>query len=190
MFDYIKSRKLSAFGFCSGAVSGLVAITPAAGFVAPWASIVIGLSTGIVCNIACKLKNVISFDDSLDAFGIHGVGGLWGSILTGFFAQQLIGDLDGVTISAGWIDGNFIQVPYQIAGALATALWSFVVTYIVLITINRIPGLQFRVSSDAELIGCDLAEMGETAYKIADMHLEKLIDKRNMNSSSGDIVTL
>lgn len=93
-------------------------------------------------------------------------GGALGSILTGIFAQQWIAGLDGTTISPGWVDGNFIQVPYQMLAITVTAVWSFVVSYILLFIIDRIPGLQLRACGDKELLGTDDAEMGETAYDL------------------------
>jgi Amt family ammonium transporter len=162
--DYFKHRKISGLAFCSGAVAGLVVITPAAGYVALWASIIIGLLAGIGCNLGCRFKQLFGFDDSLDAFGIHGVGGVLGCILAGVFAQGSIGHLDDAIFSVGWVDGNFIQVPYQIAAACAAAAWSFVISIILLYIINKIPGLHLRHSKEVEDDGADKTEMGESAY--------------------------
>jgi len=164
MFDYIFTKKFSAIGFCSGVIAALVGITPASGFVAPWAAIVIGSVTAILCNLACRAKNKLGYDDALDAFGLHGIGGFVGNILTGIFAQKWIAALDGSVIPGGWIEGNWIQVGYQLAGSAAIAGYSFVVTIIICYLINFIPGLKLRVEDDHELYGVDVTHMGEVAY--------------------------
>ncbi|KAI8912957.1 hypothetical protein PhCBS80983_g03194 [Powellomyces hirtus] len=166
LFDYSQHKKLSGLGFCSGAVAGLVGITPAAGYVAPWAAIIIGSVTGVVCNIACRVKTRLGFDDSLDAWGVHGVGGYVGGILTGIFAQKWIAALDGTVINGGWVDGNWVQVAYQLAGSTTIAVWSFVVSLLILFVINKIPGFHIRSTAEEQMLGNDLGEMGEVAYEI------------------------
>ncbi|KAI8811223.1 ammonium transporter AmtB-like domain-containing protein [Cladochytrium replicatum] len=167
-FDYIFTQKLSAVGFCSGAVAGLVGITPASGFVAPWASIVIGALSAIACNVGIRVKERLGYDDTLDAFGLHAIGGLTGNILTGIFAQKWIGLLDATAIPGGWLDGNWIQVGYQLAGSFAIAGWSFVVSYLLLFLINLlgsiIPALKVRADEEEEDLGLDVSHLGETAY--------------------------
>ncbi|KAJ3053333.1 hypothetical protein HK097_004506 [Rhizophlyctis rosea] len=167
LWDYlfVHKGKVSGLGFCSGAVAGLVVITPAAGFVAPWAAIVMGIIGGIFCNMGCRLKNVFGFDDSLDAWGVHGFGGFLGNILTGIFAQKWVATLDGAVINGGWMDQNWIQLGYQVGGSLAIAVWSFVISYILLTIINFIPGLHIRPTEDEELLGSDI-QMGEVAYEL------------------------
>ncbi|KAI8917260.1 hypothetical protein PhCBS80983_g03336 [Powellomyces hirtus] len=164
--DYVLHRKLSGLGFCSGAVAGLVGITPAAGYVEPWAAIVIGGVTAVCCNLACRLKTTLGFDDSLDAWGVHGVGGVVGGILTGVFARKWIAGLDGAVIEGGWVDGNFIQVGYQLAGCVTIAAWAFFVSLIILFVIDKIPGFHIRPNAEDHLLGNDLGEMGEVAYEI------------------------
>ncbi|RKO90771.1 ammonium transporter AmtB-like domain-containing protein, partial [Blyttiomyces helicus] len=166
MWDYVHTGKISGLGYCSGAVAGLVAITPASGYVAPWASIIIGVLAGVVCNLSCNIKNLFGLDDTLDAWGVHGIGGLLGNILTGIFAQKWIGQLDGTVLDGGWIEGNWRQVGYQLAGSIAIASWSFVVSYILLTGIDALPGLHIRPSSEEEDLGGDLGEMGEVAYEL------------------------
>lgn len=117
--DFIWTRKLSALSFCSGVVAGLVSITPGAGFVAPWAGAVIGMTTAVFCNFWCRLKKRFGFDDSFDAWSVHGSGGFLGSILTGVFAQNWIGQLGGEELVGGWLEGNWIQVAYQLGGSAA-----------------------------------------------------------------------
>ncbi|KAI9005384.1 ammonium transporter AmtB-like domain-containing protein [Gaertneriomyces semiglobifer] len=166
LYDYSQHAKLSGLGYCSGAVAALVGITPAAGFVAPWAAIIIGAVTAVICNMACRLKNKLGFDDSLDAWGVHGVGGVVGNLLTAIFAQKWITLLDGAETDGGWVDGNWKQMGYQIAGTVAIAAWSFVVSCLILYVINKIPGLHLRPTESEEHIGNDLGEMGEIAYEI------------------------
>ena len=166
MMDYMTTKKLSALSFCSGIVAGLVSITPSSGFVAPWAAIVIGILSGIVLRYAAKLKVIFGFDDALDAFSIHGLGGFFGNLLTGIFAQKWVAELDGGVINGGWVDGNFVQLGYQLAGSLAIAAYSFLISYLLLMAINTIPGLQLRSSEDSEMKGVDLCEMGEVAYEL------------------------
>lgn len=168
LFDYRHGRKLSALGFCSGAVAALVAITPASGYVAPWASIVIGFSAGLFCNMCCHLKHILGYDDALDVFGTHGMGGFLGNILTGIFAQQWVARLDGGKIDGGWVDGNWIQVPKQLAGSAAGAAWSFCWTAVIVLVMQLIPCLALRLNTEDQELGADLAEMGEVAYTVND----------------------
>ncbi|TPX37519.1 hypothetical protein SmJEL517_g00502 [Synchytrium microbalum] len=177
LWDYIWSRKMSGLGFCSGAVAGLVAITPASGYVAPWAAVIIGSSAGVFCNMTCRIKTVFGFDDSLDAWAVHGCGGVLGGILTGFFAQRWIIQLDGSLPLGGWMDQHWIQMAYQIVGCVVIAFWAFFVSYIMLIIINRIPGLHLRPSEEEEILGADLAEMGEVGYELVPSSLEVLDEK-------------
>ncbi|KAI9356778.1 ammonium transporter AmtB-like domain-containing protein, partial [Zopfochytrium polystomum] len=168
--DSFLSRRMSGLGFCSGAIAALVSITPAAGFVAPWAAVIIGASAGVVCNFACRIKGYLGFDDSLDAWGVHGVGGFLGLFLTGVLSQKWIPTLDGTNSAAatpvlgGAVDGHPVQIAWQLAGGAAIAGWSFTVAFVLLSVINMIPGLHLRPTEDEEIQGGDLAEMGEVAY--------------------------
>jgi ammonium transporter, Amt family len=120
VMDYFFTRKWSAVAWASGALAGLVGITPACGFVPIWSSPVIGIVTAFFCNYSTKLKYYMNVDDGLDCFGLHGIGGYVGSILTGVFAADYITALDGVTvIPGGWINGHFVQLGYQLAGSTA-----------------------------------------------------------------------
>ncbi|KAI8897040.1 ammonium transporter AmtB-like domain-containing protein [Globomyces pollinis-pini] len=176
IMDAGRTKKLSGVGFCSGAIAGLVGITPASGFVAPWAAIIIGVVSAAGCNLAIRLKEVIGYDDTLDAFGLHGVGGLLGSVLTGLFASKdLVASLDGGVIKGGAIiDGNWVLVAYQLAGSAAILVYSFAVTYVLLLVLNIIPGLNFRVSAETEEAGADFGEMGEIAYEIVSNELPNM----------------
>jgi Amt family ammonium transporter len=178
--DYRFEKKFSALGFCSGAVAGLVAITPGSGFVGPGPAVAIGFLGGVFCNIAVHLKHYLKYDDVADVFAVHGVGGYLGSILTGVFAESYIANLDGITvIEGGWMNHNWVQVGHQFADATAGAAWSFVVTFIILFIMNHIPGLSLRVDSESELKGLDAAEIGEMAY----YHVDKVV---TVNPSTGE----
>jgi ammonium transporter, Amt family len=149
--------KPSTLGIVSGAVAGLVAITPASGFVAPSGALVIGIAAGVGCYWgATWLKSKLGYDDSLDAFGVHGVGGMIGAILTGVFAVQAIGG-DG---KSGWLDGNAEQVLIQLAGIASTVVWCGVGTFVILKIVGLFTG-GLRVDQETEIEGLDLRLHGE-----------------------------
>jgi Amt family ammonium transporter len=152
--EWIVRGKPSVLGIISGAVAGLVAITPASGWVDPTGALVIGLVAGVVCFWAVVwLKEKIGYDDSLDAFGVHGVGGFVGAILTGVFAVAAVGG------KSGWIEGNFSQVWVQFVGTLATIIWSGVASLVILKVIDVIIGV--RVTKEVEVEGLDINLHGE-----------------------------
>ncbi|KYK57163.1 ammonium permease [Drechmeria coniospora] len=185
LLDYRLERKWSTIGFCSGAISGLVAITPAAGFVTPWAAVIIGVCGGVCCNFATKLKFLIGVDDALDIFAVHGIGGMIGNILTGIFGTSTIAGLDGNNYSPiGWIQGNWIQLGYQLAGICAAFGWSFVLTCIILFLMNLVPGLSLRVSAEDEDIGIDDCQLGEFAYDYVELTRHVTDADRTVSSSS------
>jgi Amt family ammonium transporter len=165
LIDLARLKKFSGVSFCCGALAGLVGVTPSSGYVAPWAAILIGVITSACCCYAFKFKEFIDVDDSLDAFGIHGVGGFVGSLLTGIFAQKWLGELDGTTLLGGVIDGNPILLVYQLLGSLAIALYSLFGTVVILYCIQSLPRLSLRLTPQEEAIGGDHAEMGEAAYE-------------------------
>jgi len=147
-------KKPSLLGILSGAIAGLVAITPAAGFVGPVGAFFIGLIAGIACYWAStKLKNKFGYDDSLDVFGIHGVGGAVGAILTGIFAKEAIGG------AAGLLEGNTGQLWLQFIGVAFTVVYTGVLTYVILKIVNLITPL--RATSEEETQGLDLNQHGE-----------------------------
>lgn len=153
MLIEMKANKPSALGIASGIVAGLVAITPAAGFVEPWAAIVIGGLSGALCYWGITLKFKFKLDDSLDVFGIHGLGGLFGAIATGVFA----------TVGAeGLIAGNPAQVWIQIVDALGCGIYSFAVTLAIAYALKASIGI--RITSEQETEGTDLNQHGEKAY--------------------------
>ena len=155
--EWMVHRKPSVLGMISGAVAGLVAITPASGFVDPTGALILGLIAGVVCFWgATGLKKAMGYDDSLDAFGVHGVGGIVGALLTGVFAREAIGG------TAGLIEGNAMQVWVQFEGIIATIAYCAVVTFILLKVIDMIMGL--RVSEADEIEGLDFTLHGETIH--------------------------
>jgi len=165
LIDYRLERKWSAVGWCSGAISGLVAITPASGYVPPWSAVVFGVVGASACNYATKLKFLIGVDDALDIFAVHGVGGIVGNLLTGLFAADYIAALDGVTvIPGGFLNHNYIQLAYQLCDCVTGFSYSFGMTCIILFLMNLIPGLSLRATEEAEITGIDEAEIGEFAY--------------------------
>ncbi len=156
--EWIAQKKPSVLGMLSGAVAGLVAITPAAGFVDPSGSLWIGLIAGVVCYVAAVwLKHKIGYDDSLDAFGVHGVGGAVGAILTGVFALKSINSL-----GSGAIDGNPGQIWTQIEGLLYAGIYCAIATFVILMAIKFTIGL--RVTKDEEVEGLDLTQHGERIH--------------------------
>ncbi|KAJ1328885.1 Ammonium transporter [Microdochium nivale] len=165
LLDYRLERKWSVVGFCSGAISGLVAITPGAGFVAPWAAVIFGLVGAIACNFATKLKFLFGIDEALDVFAVHGVGGIVGNLLTGIFAADYITTIDAsLSPAGGWVSGNYVQLGKQIADSVAGFAWSFVLTCLIVFMLNLIPGLSIRVSAEDEETGLDDSQLGEFAY--------------------------
>jgi Amt family ammonium transporter len=158
--SWIINGKPSVIGACAGAVAGLVAITPASGFVEPMAALAIGVGAGVFCYLAVQLRTRTSLDDSLDVVGVHGVGGLWGGIATGIFAVAAVSGLQ----YEGVIEGDPGQMVDQLVAMGAVAAYSFIVTSIILKVLDVTMGL--RVSEDDENIGLDVSQHGERGYVI------------------------
>ena len=158
VISQIQTGRMSAVGVASGAVAGLVAITPASGFVGVYGALAIGAGAGLLCYIAVYLRTRVQVDDALEVFAIHGVGGIWGAIATGIFAVAAIGG------TAGLIEGNAGQLVTQVIAIVATMVYSFVVTLVILKVLDLIPGLGIRVPNDAEDTGLDLSAHGERAF--------------------------
>ena len=155
--EWIALGKPSVLGIISGAVSGLVAITPASGYVDPQGALVIGLVAGVACFWAATgLKNRLGYDDSLDAFGVHGIGGIVGALLTGVFAVEAIGGTPGL------LEGNVGQVPIQLQGIGATIVYCAIATFIILKAVDLVIGL--RVDEETEVAGLDFSLHGETVH--------------------------
>jgi ammonium transporter, Amt family len=161
--EWIRNGKPSALGAISGAVAGLVAITPASGFVQPMSALIIGLVAGVVCFLMVTVvKSLFGYDDSLDAFGVHGAGGTIGAILTGVFASSAINPVFGAGKPTGWIEGNGRQVLNQMAGVAIAWVLSIVGTLILLKLVDMIVGL--RVTREDEIEGLDVTQHGEEGY--------------------------
>jgi Amt family ammonium transporter len=152
--EWLTRSKPSLLGIISGAIGGLVAITPAAGFVLPGGALAIGIAAGIACFWgATWLKNALGYDDSLDVFGVHGIGGIVGAVLTGVFAVEAVGGVPGV------LEGNSGQVVTQLWGIVATIVWCAVASAVILKGVDAVIGL--RVEQEVEREGLDLALHGE-----------------------------
>jgi Amt family ammonium transporter len=148
----------TVLGAASGAVAGLVAITPASGFVGPVSAIIIGLAAGVLCYGAINLKNKFRYDDSLDVVGVHGVGGTWGAIATGLFASKAI----NAAGADGLFYGNFSLLGVQALSVVSAWIYSFVVTFLILKVLDKTMGL--RVNEEHEVNGLDLSQHGESGY--------------------------
>jgi len=165
--EWVRNGKPSVLGAISGSVAGLVAITPAAGFVAPMPALLIGLIAGVSCYImVATVKARLGYDDSLDAFGVHGAGGTIGALLTGVFATSLINpifkDAQGHPLPVGMVDGNYRQIGNQFVGVLIAIALAAVGTYIILQIVNLAVGV--RVSTEDEVQGLDVTQHGEEGY--------------------------
>jgi Amt family ammonium transporter len=161
--EWIHNGKPTALGAISGAVAGLVAITPASGFVQPFAAIAIGLAAGVVCSfMVFEVKSRLGYDDSLDAFGVHGMGGTLGALLTGVFATMVINPAFGSGVATGGMDGHWHQILNQAAGVGIAWGISIVGTLILLFVVDKIVGL--RVTPEQESEGLDLSQHGEEGY--------------------------
>ena len=158
MAEWLYRGKPSALGAATGAVAGLVAITPASGFVGPISSIWIGMGAGVLCYLAVMLKPLFGYDDALDAVGVHGVGGMWGALATGLFASKAVNSAG----ADGLFFGNPAQLGIQAMAVLVTIVFVFVGTLIILAVVGAITGL--RVSEEDEQTGLDLSQHDEKAY--------------------------
>jgi Amt family ammonium transporter len=166
--EWIIRGKPTLLGACSGAVAGLVCITPASGYVTCMPAMIMGVAAGVVCYLACtSLKSTFGYDDSLDAFGVHGIGGTLGAILTGVFATRAIGSV--IDPATGNPEVNPLGLmeqgkllPGQIAAVVATWVFAIVATFILLKVLDAVMGL--RVSSQVEVQGLDLNLHGEEGY--------------------------
>ena len=165
IFEWFHNGKPTALGAISGAVAGLVAITPASGFVQPMAALLIGLLAGFFCSfMVFKVKNLFGYDDSLDAFGVHGAGGTLGAILTGLFASSVINPIFGKGVPTGAIEGHWAQVGRQAIGVGIAWGISIVGTLVLLFVVDKIVGL--RVSREDEIAGLDVTQHGEEGYTL------------------------
>lgn len=154
ILGHIHTGKMSGVGAATGAVAGLVAITPASGFVGPMGAIAVGLGAGVLTFYAVRMRHMFGFDDALEVMAVHGIGGIWGALATGIFA------VGGI----GLVDGDAEVLGYNVVATLATIAYSFVVTFIILKILDVIPGLGLRAEEADEDIGLDVALHGERAY--------------------------
>jgi ammonium transporter, Amt family len=168
IYEWFHNGKPTALGAISGAVAGLVAITPASGFVQPMSALLIGLLAGLFCSfMVLIIKGKLGYDDSLDAFGVHGMGGTLGALLTGIFAVAVINpafgnDASGHPLPTGVLDGHWAQLGNQAIGAGIAWLLSLIGTPILLFIVDKTIGL--RVSPEDESEGLDLSQHGEEGY--------------------------
>ena len=162
LVERVRNGHATSLGAASGAVAGLVAITPACAFVAPWAAVVIGFVAGILCSLAVGLKYIFKIDDSLDVVGVHLVGGIWGSLSIGIFGSSAVNSigLDGLAYG-----GGTILLMKQLLGVGLVFAYSFVATLIIGFAIEKTMG--FRIKRESELEGIDLVEHAESAYEFA-----------------------
>lgn len=158
LLSQLHRGRMSAVGVASGAVVGLVAITPASGYVGVMGALAIGFGAGVLCYLAVLLRSKTKMDDALEVFACHGVGGTWGALATGVFATAAVGG------TAGAIDGNWGQLWTQLVAVVATYAYSLVVTLVILKVLDLIPGLGLRVSERQEDEGLDVVAHGERAY--------------------------
>ncbi len=160
IIEWIHRGKPTMFGAATGAIAGLATITPASGFVSPVSALLIGLLAGAVCYISLNVKGKLGYDDSLDAFGVHGVGGILGTIAAGFLAEKAINPSG----ANGLFFGNTHQLLVQGLGILVTIAYSFTITFVILKLIDLTMGL--RVSDEGEILGLDLSQHEENGYTL------------------------
>ncbi len=159
--DLLWHKKATTLGMITGAVAGLVAITPACGFVSPMSAIWIGMGVSVICFISVTfIKAVFKYDDTLDAFGVHGVGGIWGALATGIWAEKSVGGFDGL------LHGNPGQFLIQLKAVAVTVVYSLVVTFVLLKLVDKLMGL--RVTEHEERVGLDLTQHKEAGYTTID----------------------
>jgi Amt family ammonium transporter len=158
LLSQFQTGRMGAVGVATGAVAGLVAITPAAGFVGVMGALGIGVGAGVLCYFAVVLRNKTMLDDALDVFAVHGVGGMWGALATGIFAIAAVGGTDGL------LNGNGEQMVTQVIAVGATLVYSLVVSLVILKVLDVIPGLGLRISERDEDEGLDIVAHGERAY--------------------------
>jgi Amt family ammonium transporter len=156
--EWFSRGKPTVLGAASGAVAGLVAITPASGFVGPMSALIIGGGAGFLCYNACNLKTTLGYDDSLDVVGVHGVGGTWGALATGLFASKAINDAG----NNGAFFGNPDLLRIQAVAIIGTWVLAFVGSLILLKLVDAVMGL--RVHQEDEVVGLDLSQHNESAY--------------------------
>ncbi|KAI9222282.1 ammonium transporter AmtB-like domain-containing protein [Blastocladiella britannica] len=193
LINYIRDRRVSAVGFCSGVVAGLVAITPACGYVGPAASLAISFAGAFVCNHSARIKHKLGYDDTLDVFGIHGVGGAIGCLLTGIFAdREIISMDDGAEEKGGAVSGNPVLIVYQLVAIATVICWSFLVTYLIAFLMAK-AGLSLRASEEDEELGVDHSQMGEYTMDVVGIRISASVERRSrllLQSTSAQNVSI
>ncbi|KAK7207857.1 ammonium transporter AmtB-like domain-containing protein [Myxozyma melibiosi] len=176
LMDYRLEKKWSTVALCSGIISGLVAATPASGLIPLWASVALGVFSGIACNLSTELKFVFKIDDALDIFAEHGVAGIIGLLWCGFFATDYVIGLDGVNLRAtgAGLNGNWSALYKQLAYVCACSGYVFAMTCLICFVLDHIPGLKLRADENAELLGMDEDQIGEFAYDYVEVRRDFL----------------
>ncbi|KAJ7356979.1 ammonium transporter [Mycena albidolilacea] len=188
LLDFRLERRWSMVGFCSGTIAGLVAATPSSGFIPPWASVIVGILSGGLCNFATKLKFLVGIDDALDLFAEHAIGGIVGLFCNGLFATRDVISLDGVNtaVAGGWLDRNWKQLYIQIAYIVTVATYTFVVTAGLAKVIDFV-GLRLRITPEEERLGMDEVEVGEFANDYIEIRRDFMDGMRPFDSSSPQV---
>ncbi len=194
LIDWFRNGKPTAIGAISGAVAGLVGVTPAAGFVTPMSAILIGMLAGVGCYLmVVEVKKLFGYDDTLDVFGIHGVGGTIGALATGVFATSLINpifkDASGATLPVGLLEGNSAQLLNQLAGVGIAVVLGAGGTFVILKLVDVIVGL--RVTEDDEIAGLDASQHGEVAYVFEEsitLKAASTLEQRRVRGAIDDIL--
>ncbi len=175
LLDWRMARKFTAVGMCSGVICGLVAATPASGCITLYGSVVLGIVASTVCNFSTKIKYLVHVDDSLDCFAEHGMAGVVGLIFNALFGADWVIGLDGATDhDGGWISHNWKQLYKQIAYTVACCAYVLVITYVICIVLNKIPGCHLRATEDGEFNGMDEDQVGEFAYDYVEVRRDWL----------------
>lgn len=174
LLDFRLERKWSTVAVCSGIISGLVAATPASGVIPLWASVILGVVAGVVCNFSTKIKYLIHVDDSMDTFAEHGVAGIIGLLFNALFGADYVISLDGTEHDGGWLNHNYKQLYKQFAYICACCGYTLFMTVLIGYAVNYIPGCRLRTSEDGELRGIDDDQIGEFAYDYVEVRRDYL----------------
>lgn len=175
LLDFRLEKKWSMVALCSGCISGLVAATPSSGMIPLWASVILGVTAGVVCNFSTQIKYLCRVDDSLDVWAEHGMAGVIGLIFNAIFGLSTVIGYDGVTDHlGGWIDHNWKQLYIQIAYIMAVLVYGSGVTAVLCFVLNKIPGLHLRIDYNGEEIGTDEDQIGEFAYDYVEVRRDFL----------------
>ena len=175
LVDFRLEKKYLMVALCSGCISGLVAATPSSGMIPLWASVILGIVSGVICNLSTQIKYLCRVDDSLDVWAEHGMAGVIGLLFNALFGSKTVIGYDGITDhDGGWLDHHYSQLYRQIAYILATLGYSAVMTAVLCFVINKIPGLKLRLEYDGEERGVDEDQIGEFAYDYVEVRRDFL----------------